>query len=79
MSNVEKIATGTTVPSWKLKDATFSKVRRGKRTFFVVKTTDDETYLLDALQALKLSGRGGPGPRRFEKWLEEVGREPLED
>ena len=49
MSNVEKIATGTTVPSWKLKDATFSKVRRGKRTFFVVKTTDDETYLLDAL------------------------------
>ena len=79
MTNVEKIATGTTVPPWKLKDATFSKVRRGKRTFFVVKTTDGETYLLDALQALRLSGRGGPGPRRFEEWLKEVGREPLED
>ena len=79
MSNVERLGTGTTVPPWKLKDAAFSKECRGKRTFFVVRTTDEETYLLDRQQALRLSGRGGPGPRKFEAWIKEVGMEPIKD
>ena len=61
-----------------LEDAEFSRSKT-KGIYCYITTPDGVIHMFTRYQALRLSGRGGPGPRRFEKWLDEVGREPLED
>jgi hypothetical protein len=66
--SVAKIGTGTTVPPWKLKDATFTKLSSNSKFFCRIDTTDGETYYLTGKEATRLAQRGGVGPSRFEAW-----------
>ena len=73
-----KIGMGIGFLPFLLKDSKFSRAKT-KGIYCYITTPDGVIHMFTRYQALRLSGRGGPGPRRFEKWLEEVGREPLED
>jgi len=66
-----KMGTGTTVPPYLLTDAKFAMASKKSGLYCWIKTSDGWTYAMTSLQTLRLSGRGGKGPIRFRKWLEE--------